>query len=139
VTKDNDIAKKPLWKRVWKSALGMITVFGVLWGVLEGVYFFTEVWHDYKILKENVNGEDFEDRITTLETYVEKKTKSFHVGFRVFKVMDEDTGIMTRVKRYRDWDGKWHEIFKDIEASLMYGVDYYYYINQKTDEKIYCW
>jgi hypothetical protein len=137
--KEDDKEKKPLIKRIWKRIVGGLAVLGVLWGIFEGVYIFAEYVHEYENLKEKVDSEAFDVRITKLEKYVLNKRKSFHVGFRVFKYFDEETGLTTRVKRYRDWNGVWHEIFRDLEASETYKVDYYYYIDKKTDEKIYCW
>lgn len=136
--------KKPLILRAWKQIVGFLAVCGLVWGVLEGVYFFTEQWHDYTILKENVDSlkhgdERYEKRIFELENYVANKRLSFAVGFRVFKETDEETGITNKVKKYRDWDGKWHTVFRDKEYSDIYGVDYYYYIDKETDERIYCW
>lgn len=137
-----DIAKKSAWKRWWKKIIGGITILGVVWGVLEGVYFFTQYWHEYQILKENVQSENFEERISKLETYVVNKRKSFAVGFRVFKEVDEITGEVRYRKKYRDWVGVWHTIFYDEEASVLFGVDYYYYIDEKRpigEKEVYCW
>ena len=106
--KKDIVVKKSLIKRWWKKIVGGLAVLGVIWGVFEGVYFFTKYWHEYQVLKENVIGEDYEQRISELETYVVNKQKSFHVGFRVFKVYDEETGLTNKVKRYRDWNGIWH-------------------------------
>lgn len=47
--------------------------------------------------------------------------------------------IVKEVKRYRDWKGRWYEIFRDKESSDLYAIDYFYYIDKQTDEKIYCW
>jgi len=135
----NSDTKKSFFKRTWKSMVATLTVLGVVWGVLEGVYFFTQEWHEYEIYKEKVDSEDFNERIIDLEKYVINKRKSFAVGFRVFKHEDEETGKISFVKRYRDWQGTWHEIFRDRETSDLYGVDHYYYIDKETDEKIYCW
>ena len=131
--------KKSFLSKSWKGIVGTITALGLVWGILEGVYFFTHQWHEYQIYKEKIDSENFNERITTLENYVLEKKRSFHVGFRVFYDYDEETGITTKVKRYRDWNGIWHRIFKDNEASETYNVDYYYYISEKRGEKIYCW
>ena len=126
-----DIENKEHWlKRAWKTKLAILAVLAGLWGVLEGVYFFTEKWHEYQELK--TNEVQLIDRIDRLEKnqkdvlkYMQGKKQSFAVGFRVFKMEDEDGGGVTLTKRYRGWDGKWHEIFRDKEWSETYGVDYY--------------
>lgn len=140
----NSNTKKSFIKRTWKTFVGILTVGGVIWGVLTGIYWFTEKWHEYEVFKESEK--QVLDRLDKIEAnqkkllnYVDKKSTSFAVGFRVFKMEDEETGKTTLVKRYRDWDGVWHEIFRDKELSDLYGVDYYYYIDKQTDEKIYCW
>lgn len=141
----NNIEKKEHWiKKAWKTKVAVFAVLGALWGILEGVYWFTEKWHEWEVLKDNEV--HMVERIDRLEEnqknilqYVENKRKSFAVGFRVFKEVDEITGEVTFAKRYRDWKGVWHEIFQDLEASRYYGVDYYYYIDKNSDEKIYCW
>ena len=137
--KEKDIVKKSIWKRWWKKIVGILTILGIVWGVLEGVYFFTKYWHEYQVLKENVQSEDYEERISDLETYVINKKKSFAVGFRVFKEVDELTGKTTFKKKYRNWGGVWNDVFYDAETSDIYGVDYYFYYDIRTGEKIYCW
>jgi len=131
--------KKHWYQKAWGKVVATVSILGILAGIFEGVYLFTEMWHDYKELQEKVKNEDYDNRIKKLEIYVTEKRKSFAVGFRVFKEFDEETGKITYQKRYRDWEGIWHEIYYDLEASELYGVDYYYYIKRGTGEKIYCW
>jgi hypothetical protein len=131
--------KKSLVKKWWKRVLATLGVLAVITGIFESVYVCTEFWHEYNILKEIVISEDYETRISDLEDYVHKKSKSFAVGFRVFKEVDEITEKVIYKKKYRDWRGTWNDIFYDEEASELYGVDYYFYYHKDTGEKIYCW
>jgi hypothetical protein len=143
--------KKKWYKTWWKSLTGVLAIVGLIWGVFEGVYMFT-AWHhqfehdryEISILKKKVNTiieNDLlkDEKIKKFSNYIVSKRKSYAVGFRVFNDKDEDTGIVTQKKMYRDWEGIWNEVYIDNKYSRDFGVDYYYYIDKKTGEKTYCW
>jgi len=140
-----DPAVKKKWYQVWwKTVIGAAGVLTAVFGILEGTYWFTAQWHDYQVMKKKVMTLDTGDvyinqRLITLEKYLEEKNRSFAVGFRVFKEQDELTGNVTYRKMYRDWSGKWNEVFIDFEYSQEYGVNYYYYIDKTNGAKVYCW
>ena len=74
-----------------------------------------------------------------LYNFVDKKSQSYAVGYRVKKVVDEQTGKTRKVRQYRDWKGYFNDIYIDHEATEFYGIDQYYYIDKDSHEKIYCW
>ena len=86
-----------------------------------------------------VKGDSLKDvRIQEMMNYIESKKQSFAVGFRVMKNIDEHTGEETWIKQYRDFKGKWNNIYLDLEMSEYFGVEQYYYIDQETQEKEWC-
>lgn len=129
---------------IWsKRILGVIGVAGVIWGSLEGVYVFTEKYHEYEIYKTTVDSldnhnQDFENRLLKIEKYVNQKRSSFAVGFRVVTVIDEETGRKIKKKTYRGWDGVVHTVYKDGYLSDMEGIAYYFWIGE-DGERNYCW
>ena len=141
--KKQEEPKKSWIKKTWKVIVATLAVFGIVWGVLEGVYFFTEEWHDYQEFRKNET--HIEERIDRLEKnqkrllkYYDSKKKSFAVGFRVVTITDDATGREVKQKTYRGWDGEVHTVYKDGYLSDLQGVDYYFWIDS-DGEKNYCW
>jgi hypothetical protein len=69
--------------------------------------------------------------------FVDKKNKSFAVGYRV-KITTDENGEERWILQYRDKKKHLHNVILDKEASEYYGRDYYFYYDRKTHEKIYC-
>ena len=140
---DEEKTKKSFFKKWWKQVIASLAVFGAVWGILEGVYFFTQHWHEYQLLIKTVkklnNGDNnFENRITYLENYLEKKNKSYAVGFRVTIVTDEETGRHIKKRTHRGWDGEERNVYKDAALSETNGVDYYFWVDEQG-ERNYVW
>lgn len=140
------------WYKVWwKLVMSFVASLGIVWGIFETTYAITEWWHkeylkEKKILElehrvEELHKEDSSQnsKIKYFDNYIKNKNESYSVGFRVFKQKHFESGGIIHKKMYRDWDGAWHEIHYDKKASEFYGIDYYYYIEKETGEKIYCW
>lgn len=143
MTEKTDTKNPSLLKKWWKTIAGAVAVCGLVWGVLEGVYFFTEQWHEYQTFKENE--ENIIGRIQRLEEnqkkllkFYESKQKSYAVGFRVITVSDEYTGNEFTKKTFRDWDGSVHTVYKDTYLSDIEGYDYYFWVDKNGDRQ-YCW
>lgn len=143
------IKKTPWYKTVVKTFMVAVALSGAVWGVFEGVWVITN-WHkDEVALEKKLN--DLEkivnlviendnkkyEKIAVLEAYIEKKNASFAVGFRVIKIYDESTDVLTFKKMYRDWSGHWNEIHYDAYFSALNGYDYYFYIHRETGDKKY--
>lgn len=145
--------KKKWYQKLWGKVLGAVAVVGtcgiILEIVLSGVNWYN---HQKEMLSKipmienaivDILNEDKQkdDKIEMLENFIIDKKKSHAVGFRIFKEWDEDEKKWIKTKMYRDWDGTWNEVHIDNQMSLMYGVDYYYYISKNKNtlgEKIYC-
>jgi hypothetical protein len=142
---------KKWYQKLWGKVLATIAIFGTLGVILEFIIIgvnwynsqqetFDKVNNLEKTILDIVNSDkDKDNKILDLEEYVSNKDKSYAVGFRVFKHRDDDTGKLMKTKKYRDWSGKWNDVFYDKTMSINFGVDYYYYIDRQTSEKIYCW
>lgn len=139
--------EKHWYQKLWGKVTASIAILGAVWGILEGVYYFTEQWHDFQLLKKEVKDMKEKEQwvLESLQTVLESReewSKSYAVGFRVYQETDKKTGNVTWIKRYRDWEGVWHDVFHDAEASRIYGVDYYYYIDETKpppNNQVYCW
>lgn len=121
-----------------------------VWGTIELVYLFTGFYHNFEQLEikvknlgvevENVKQEDKlkDKKIESLQLKLDdKKTLSYQVGKRTVIYIDPETRIESKIKKYRDWNGVMYEIFKDIDLSAEFGMDYYYYIHPITGNKVY--
>ena len=128
----------------WKPTAKYMGILTVVFSILSGTYLFTERLYEYKELKEIVESIDVINgiqgkSIKNIEKYVLSKKKSFAVGFRVFNDTDIETGVVTKRKMYRDWNGVWNEVYLDVEYTSQIGIDYYFYIDKRTGDKVYCW
>lgn len=143
--------KKSWSKKVVSFILGASALGGAVWGILEVIFMFT-AWHaEYE--DRGIRLEQLQDRIYQLENgdaeiaaeldnilyHESNKGNTFQVGKRTEIIEDVETGIKVKVKKYRDWDGILHEVHKDNEMSMTYGIDYYFYIDKQTGNKIYVW
>jgi broad specificity polyphosphatase/5'/3'-nucleotidase SurE len=144
---DTEKKHKHWYQTLWGKITSGIAIAGAIWGILEGVYYFTEQWHEIQTMKKEwaeMKEEEqwVKENVNKLVKYVQDKKKSYAVGFRMFRYEDEQTGETKWKKRYRDWNGEWHDIFYDQEASELMGVDYYYYVDETKpppDNQVYCW
>ena len=135
--------KKPWYQKAWGKVVAAISVIVTLGAILEGGYLLYGFYDEYKqmqatmeLLVEQENS--FETRISHVEEFVNRKNKSYAVGFRVVTVTDEETGRQTKRKKYRGWDGEEHTVYLDKEFSEQQGIDYYFWI--AADGSInYCW
>ena len=134
---------KNIVNKWWKVAISVITTAGIVFGVLEVVFWFSK-WYDEEVAYRNSLEKMIEDNksikqdLKKATDYISKKKSSFAVGYRVFRELDEETGKIVKTKMYRDWSGSWHEVHFDSEMSEFYGVDHYFYIDDYGD-KVYCW
>ena len=129
----------------WKIVVAIIGALGIIWGVFEAVYRFTDWYHTNEfsrtsmvdrldnidsLLLEVINEDRSKDeKIKKLEEYRSYKKQSFAVGFRMFKLVDSETGEIKWIKRYREWSGEWRDVFKDSECTEYIGMDCYFYYN----------
>lgn len=147
---ENIEPKKRWYQKFWGKIVATLAVFSTLGIILEGIIVGVN-WYNHQqemfkkvttletMMLDIINGDkQKDDKIVKLEDYVSSKNKSYAVGFRVFKDVDEETGKIIKTKKYRDWSGVWYNVHIDNSMSDYYGVDYYYYID-KDGEKIYCW
>jgi hypothetical protein len=137
-------------KKIWKVFVTVLAIGATVWGLLESIYWVTDYFHDQQIhnkkidtlektLLDVINGDKEKDfKIEELNDYIEQKKHSYAVGFRVEKQILPD-GSIQKKKMYRDWDGHWHEVHLDNHMTAVYGIDYYFYIDKNTGEKVYCW
>lgn len=135
--------KTSWFNETWKKYVFAIAAIGLL--STGGSYLISGVnwWQGQNSLPQRVKDIEHNDSIIQkkldfLINYVENKKKSFAVGYRVIKEIDEHKGTEIWKKQYRDFKGHWNPIFIDLELSDYYGFDTYYYIDQDTHEKVYC-
>ena len=143
--------KRSLGRRLINLILGTSALAGATWGIIELVFMFTAWNHAYELRGEKIieletmiieviDGDLKKDeKIDNLLIHQSNKGNTFQVGKRTEILVDEETGIKTTIKKYRDWDGVLHEVHKDHEMTESYGIDYYYYISKQTGLKVYVW
>jgi len=143
------------YKKVWaKYLLGLAVIGALSTGgsfLVSGVNWWNtqnDLPADIKSIDDKMNSimssdstmkESFDMRILTIEAWINNKKTSRAVGFRMKLVVDEDTEIERWEKQYRDWSGMWHKVYLDPDLSELYGVDHYYYIDEETHRRVYCW
>lgn len=131
------------YHNVWaKYAMILAVIAGLSTG---GSYLISGVnwWNSQQNIPKKVQEMEVRDSIILLKLdfvieYIENKKKSFAVGFRVAKTVDEHTGEPRWVRQYRDWKGRWHPIYLDLELTELYGIEQYYYIDSDTQERKWC-
>ena len=130
------------YKTIYAKITAGVALVGLLGIALNYVISGVNWWDEQNALPSRVS--NIERELDSLKRgdkkifdYLDSKNKSYAVGLRVKKIFDEDKGEWIKVKQYRDWSGKFHNIYIDLELSEYYGWEQYYYINPDTHEKIY--
>lgn len=135
--------KKHWYQKAWGKVLATISVLTVLYGIFEAVYQCVGFYNEYEALKttvielQNVDN-SYESRISSIEEFVNRKKKSFAVGFRVVVVTDEETGKQVKRQKHRGWDLEEHTVYKDEALSEQEGYDYYFWVD-KNGSRVYVW
>lgn len=139
-------APKPKrWYHVWwKAVVGILSVSGIVLGIFRGVITVVDEWREFQSFKQRVinleSGDSLLENTVQINTaYIAAKNMSYAVGFRVEIDINPHTNEMTKRKMYRNWEGEWNEVHKDQFYSELDGVDYYFYIDKETGDKVYCW
>lgn len=132
------------YQKAWAKVTGAVIVLGMLGTIGRATVEIVNHWNFYQELPTRLD--NIEDSIKSLKQgdevfvdYFDKKSQTFAVGFRVKKTVDEHTGRVRFVKQYRDWKGYLNDIILDKELTEYYGIEYYFYFDKDTQEKIYCW
>lgn len=139
------MSEKPnsLFNRLWdkyNKAAKIVAMLAFIVTAVEGVVLGVRFWDDWTALKQLFESEKkVNERLDAIEAFIFEKKSSYAVGFRVEKVFDQETGGVIKVQQYRDWLGRSHNVYLDLESTELFGIDHYYYINPKSHEKIYCW
>lgn len=135
---------KKLYQLMWFKVVSGVAAFGILGTLGTATVTVVNHWEFWDSLPSRLG--NISDSVAKLydgdavfEDYLEKKTQSFAVGFRVKKTTDEHTGKTRWIKQYRDWKGNLNDIYLDKEYSEMYGIEYYFYYDKDTGDKKYCW
>ena len=131
------------YKKVWAKYLLIVSIVAGLGTAGTFLVKAVNLYNTYKEVPILINDIQTKDSIINKKldyvvSYVENKKRSFAVGYRVKKEIDEQTGEEVWTKQYRDFKGRWNDIFIDLEMSNYWGYDVYYYIDKDTHEKIYC-
>lgn len=136
------------YKQTWAKVVAVVAGLSVLGTIGTGVVNTVNHWNFYKVLPDRLD--KIESSIDSLykgdlkefsivNDFLNKKKETFAVGFRVKKTIDEHTGEPRWIKQYRDWKGNLNDIYLDYELTEYYGMEYYFYYDKDTHEKIYCW
>jgi hypothetical protein len=144
-----------MWKRIksffskaWKTVVATIGIAGVIWGVFEGAFYISNWFQKEDLFRQNftklsrkVDSLAVVDlkktaKIDSLTSYVERKQQSFQVRIRIYKELDEVTGQVVFIKKYRDELGVLRLLHYDRYHSEIWQVDYYFYIDD-NGEKVY--
>ncbi len=135
--------KKHWYQKAWGKVVATISVITILAGIFQATYMATEFWYEYQAMHAEVEKltqekQELLRRLEVLEYYVDRKKKSYQVGFRVVVVSDEDTGLHVKRKKYREWNGEEHTVYRDKLLSDQEGYDYYFWIDSLGNRN-YCW
>ena len=132
------------YQKVWFKITGAIVALGLLGTIGRATITVVNHWEFWESLPTRLD--NLSDSVSCLykgdaifESYLDKKSQSFAVGFRVKKTTDEHTGKIRWVKQYRDWKGYLNDVYIDKELTEYYGIEYYFYYDKDTGEQKYCW
>lgn len=126
------------YQTIYAKIAGALALFALLGGLFSYIVFAVDWWKFESELPSRIESVEKDiDTLQLIKDYIDSKSQSYAVGFRVVKYYDESTGTWKKKKQYRDWNGRFNDIYVDHELTDFYGWDQFYYIDPDTHEKIY--